>query len=504
MGTQELKMRTTEGEKELYRPPFPAAVLGDAHGLMDHRRIHRFLFLVDLCLIWMGAAAAHEISLLCARTFHYAAPQELSQAKTTGCLLLFSVLIVVFAQLQREYASLWKRSLHEELRFLAKSIASAVFVTGACIHLFTISIENKVSVALTIVFSGAFLAAWRKLLRSQSIEGLSERRNILIVGCGPNGKLLRNHVEGNPELGYVFKGYVDRRLTGKPPNPARNIEEAHILGPADQLESIVRTHFIDEVFVTVPGDRHLVKLVARNARRAGALVRVIPDLYDGLAIGQPVEYIGQFPTLTLHHRAIPTFQLILKRLADIAISALTLILLAPFLLFIAVIVKLDSNGPVLYESFRVGKKGKTFLCHKFRTMVHNADALKESLKHLNERDGITFKISEDPRITRVGRFLRKYSLDELPQLWNVFLGDLSLVGPRPHPPDDFSRYALEHRRRLEVAPGITGLWQVTARGDPSFEKNVTLDIEYIQNWSLWLDLQILWKTVGVVFAGTGQ
>ncbi len=504
MSAQELKIRTTETEKELYGSPFAAPASGDAHGKMDHLRIHRFLFLVNLCLIWIGGAAAHEISLLCARVFHYVAPQELSQAKAAGCLLLFSVLIVVFAQLQREYASLWKRSIHREFQFLAKSMLAAALVTGACIYLFAIPIENKLSVTLTIVLSGIFLAAWRKLLRSQSIAGLSERRNVLIVGCGPNGKLLRSHVEQNPELGYVFKGYVDRRLTGKLPNPARNIEEAYILGPADKLESIVRAHFIDEVFVSVPSDRHLVKLVARNARKAGIPVRVIPDLYDGLAIDQPVEYIGQFPTLTLHHCAIPTFQLIMKRLVDIAFSTLALILLMPILVFLAIIVRLDSSGPALYASFRVGKKGETFLCYKFRTMVHNADALKESLKHLNERDGITFKIAEDPRITHVGRFLRKYSLDELPQLWNVFLGDLSLVGPRPHPPDDYSRYALEHRRRLEVAPGITGLWQVTARRDPSFEKNVTLDIEYIQNWSLWLDLRILWKTVGVVFAGTGQ
>jgi lipopolysaccharide/colanic/teichoic acid biosynthesis glycosyltransferase len=137
-------------------------------------------------------------------------------------------------------------------------------------------------------------------------------------------------------------------------------------------------------------------------------------------------------------------------------------------------------------------------------MVKEADALKQSLSHLNERDEVTFKISDDPRITRVGRFLRKYSIDELPQLWNVFTGHLSLVGPRPHPLDDYSRYALEHRRRLEAKPGITGLWQVTARRDPSFEKNVALDIEYISHWSLWLDFRILCKTVGVVFAGTGQ
>jgi lipopolysaccharide/colanic/teichoic acid biosynthesis glycosyltransferase len=137
-------------------------------------------------------------------------------------------------------------------------------------------------------------------------------------------------------------------------------------------------------------------------------------------------------------------------------------------------------------------------------MVADADALKDNLRRLNERQGPTFKITDDPRITHLGRFLRKYSLDELPQLWNVLKGEMSLVGPRPHPLDDYSRYQLEHLRRLDVTPGITGLWQVEARYDPSFERNVTLDLEYIENWSLGIDVKILFQTVGVVFAGAGR
>jgi len=151
----------------------------------------------------------------------------------------------------------------------------------------------------------------------------------------------------------------------------------------------------------------------------------------------------------------------------------------------------------------VGKKGRRFRCYKFRTMVTNADQIKDSLRALNQRQGPCFKILEDPRITRVGRFLRHYSLDELPQLWNVLKGDMSLVGPRPHPVDDYARYELEHLRRLDMTPGITGLWQVTARGDPSFRANMALDVEYIERWSLWLDLKILIKTLSVVMEGNG-
>jgi lipopolysaccharide/colanic/teichoic acid biosynthesis glycosyltransferase len=159
---------------------------------------------------------------------------------------------------------------------------------------------------------------------------------------------------------------------------------------------------------------------------------------------------------------------------------------------------------VLYRSLRIGKKGKTFLCCKFRTMVANAEALKDKLDHLNERDGILFKIGADPRVTGVGRILRKFSLDELPQLWNVLKQDMSLVGPRPSVPGEYEQYSLEHLRRLDVMPGVTGLWQVMARKDPSFDNYITLDKEYVNNWNLRLDCKILMKTVGVVLAGTGQ
>jgi lipopolysaccharide/colanic/teichoic acid biosynthesis glycosyltransferase len=170
---------------------------------------------------------------------------------------------------------------------------------------------------------------------------------------------------------------------------------------------------------------------------------------------------------------------------------------------ISVLIKLDSPGPTLYLGERVGRKGRRFLCCKFRTTSSNADALKSKLRARNERVGPMFKITDDPRITRIGRLLRRYSIDELPQLWNVLRGEMSLVGPRPHPVDDFAGYQLDHLRRLDMTPGLTGLWQITARTDPSVQKSMTLDLEYIERWSLWLDLRILLKTIPVVLAGTG-
>jgi len=226
-------------------------------------------------------------------------------------------------------------------------------------------------------------------------------------------------------------------------------------------------------------------------------------LYDGLGWSAPLHMLGGFPIMDLHWQPIPVVGLVIKRTLDILISSLTLITIAPFVALLAILIRTDSAGPLLYVADRVGLKGRTFRCYKLRTMVAGADLQKQQLRNENERNGPFFKMENDPRITRVGKWLRKSSLDELPQLWNVLRGDMSLVGPRPHPLDDYERYSIEHLRRLDVSPGLTGLWQVTARTDPSFETNMALDLEYIENWSLGLDLAILFKTIPAVLRAEG-
>ena len=217
-----------------------------------------------------------------------------------------------------------------------------------------------------------------------------------------------------------------------------------------------------------------------------------------------MKSVGGFPAIELHGQPIPAFGLAAKRVIDFVVAAIGLALSAPLLALAAAWIRLDSPGPATYSALRVGRKGKKFRCYKLRTMIDDADAKKEKLRKSNERNGPFFKMENDPRITRCGYWLRKYSLDELPQLWNVLRGDMSLVGPRPHPVDDFERYTFEHLRRLDVKPGLTGLWQVTARRDPSFETNMKLDLEYIENWSLVQDLRILWNTIPAVLRGEGH
>lgn len=196
--------------------------------------------------------------------------------------------------------------------------------------------------------------------------------------------------------------------------------------------------------------------------------------------------------------------LLLKRSIDITMGSIGLMLALPLMLGIAIAIKSNSHGPVLYRSPRVGRNGLVFICYKFRTMCAEADQRKEELRSRNEREGAFFKLHNDPRITPLGGWLRRYSLDELPQFWNVLRGDMSLVGPRPHPVDDVARYEVRDLGRLNCSPGITGLWQVTARRDPSFRRCVSLDLDYIRNWSLLLDIQILAKTLPVVLRGSGE
>jgi lipopolysaccharide/colanic/teichoic acid biosynthesis glycosyltransferase len=191
----------------------------------------------------------------------------------------------------------------------------------------------------------------------------------------------------------------------------------------------------------------------------------------------------------------------IKRAVDIVLGAILLVLFAPVMGLIALIIWLDDSTPILHRPTRIGKDGGPFRLYKFRTMVVGAEAMLAELAHLNLGQGMMIKIPNDPRVTRAGGILRRYSLDELPQLWNVLKGDMSLVGPRPQAPDEIARYTPAQRERLSVLPGITGLWQVSARAEPSFEVWVSYDLQYIRTWSLWLDFVILLKTVGVVLAG---
>jgi exopolysaccharide biosynthesis polyprenyl glycosylphosphotransferase len=413
----------------------------------------------------------------------------------------FAVSLIFITRSYGLYGPIQNRSgLHEQRMTIQASLTSGLLLCGT-LYLSNGNAVSRIVVMLTVAFSTVLLcvrrAIWRRVFYRRCRAGI-ETRNVLIIGAGRVAHALRNHIDSLQHLGFRFKGFV--ALTEREAESG----DSDVIGDVRNCLSLARSLFVDEIFFSVPADKKLVISMVEEARLAGIDVRVVPDLYDGLAWNAPVEYVGQFPTIPLHRREFPIGAFLLKRVLDITLSTIALLLLSPIMLAIAIAVRLDSDGPIFYRASRIGRKGRTFSCYKFRTMVANADKLREQLSHMNERDSVLFKIANDPRITRVGRFLRKYSLDELPQFYNVLCGDMSLVGPRPPIAHEVEQYDLSHLCRLNVLPGITGLWQVEARQDPSFDSYISLDTAYVENWSLWLDMKILARTVGVVVAGTGS
>lgn len=391
--------------------------------------------------------------------------------------------------------------LHEQRLSAQACFTSGLLLTGALYMVRAIYIPRSIvliTVFLVAVGLGLRRLVYRVLLYRRFDRGL-DTRNVLIVGTGPEAQALRNHLDSIRHLGYTFKGFVDI------PGSAYRTPEApaDVVCSLDSLFQNTRKQFIDEIFFAAPCERRIVQDVLEQARMRGVDLRLFPEMYDGIP-GAGIEYVGQFPTMPLHRGEVPELGLFFKRVFDTVFSFLALIALSPLLGAVAIAIKLDSPGPVFYTSERIGKKGVVFRCIKFRTMVRDADRRRSEIMHMNERDGVLFKVSNDPRITRLGRFLRKYSLDELPQFINVLVGDMSIVGPRPPLAGEVHRYDLSHLRRLDVTPGITGLWQVQARQDPSFDSYVSLDVSYIDNWSVWLDFKIILRTIAVVFQGTGS
>ena len=342
-------------------------------------------------------------------------------------------------------------------------------------------------------FGSLWMWRWWSFDRDASSRKRAGVRNVLVIGAGDVGRKIAAHFDRHSDERALVGFLDDDRPNG-----------GFVVGRVRDLARVARERFVDEVILAAPRSSEVTRWALEECRRLRLDVEIVPELFGCRAVEPDIERIGGMPAICVHAEQLPAATLVLKRIVDVFGAGIVLATLSPLLIVLSGLIKLDSEGPVLYCAERVGRKGRIFRCYKFRTMVRNADELKEALRRRNEREGPFFKVSGDPRVTRIGRYLRRYSLDELPQLFNVLLGDMSLVGPRPHPLDDFAGYELEHLARLDVTPGITGLWQVMARRDPSFHRGMELDREYIRNWSLRLDARILFKTFRAVMCGSGD
>lgn len=404
---------------------------------------------------------------------------------------VYAVLVTLFGFTEGLYKRPWEARVAP---VIAISVRAVLFALGfACIAAY--GCVSLVAVPVTLATSLAGLSIWRWWSRIGWRGGSSAADccNVLIVGAGPVGRAIARALR-DPEYKMVVRGFVDET----------QVLSKDVLGRIEDLAWLARAEFIDELILALPGQPARVREVAEIARRNHLDVRAVLDMPADPWLAAGFDRIGDLPVVTLHREPLPNAGLFLKRALDIAGALLGLVLSSPVMAIVAALIRRDTPGPAIYSARRTGAKGRSFRCYKFRSMVAGADRLKQGLQARNQREGPIFKLDCDPRVTRVGRFIRRYSLDELPQLWNVLRGDMSLVGPRPHPVDEVKHYQLQHFRRLDVKPGITGLWQVTARKNPSFELNMHLDLTYIETWNLLLDLRILLRTVRVLFMPEGS
>jgi exopolysaccharide biosynthesis polyprenyl glycosylphosphotransferase len=328
--------------------------------------------------------------------------------------------------------------------------------------------------------------------------GLGETR-LLVVGSGRLGKMIMQHIVANPNLGYNIVGFLHDM--NEPPSDFGRFK---MLGTLDDLGMVIRSLQIDEVIIALPSHLHQQSIRSvRLCERLGTSFKLVPDLYELSLSRIDMEAIEGIPLIGIKQVSINSMQQIVTRIADIIVALLILIIGFPIWLCIALAIRLSSPGPILYKQTRIGLNVRPFKVYKFRSMYKNADARLADLMPHNEVQGPLFKIKDDPRITPVGKFLRHTSFDEIPQLFNVIQGEMSLVGPRPPLPHEVAQYEEWQKGRLAIKPGMTGLWQVRGRSDISFDEGVLMDLYYIENWSLRLYFQILLRTIPAVLFRRG-
>ena len=330
-------------------------------------------------------------------------------------------------------------------------------------------------------------------LRQFRLHGRNLRR-VVIVGTGPRAQQLAEMINEHSELGYRLVGFID------------NVAQPGVIGTLDRIAEILRDNVVDEMMIALPIKTFYEEMenIVQTAAEQGITVRLHSDLFSVQLTRAVAEQLDETPILSLYTSPEYSWGFVCKRVIDVVGATLLLVILAPLWLLIAALIKLTSPGPVFFVQERLGYNKRPFRMFKFRTMVANAPQLQAQLEHLNEAGGPVFKMKNDPRVTPLGRFLRKTSLDELPQLLNVLLGDLSLVGPRPLPQRDYDRFdEYWFNRRFSVKPGITCIWQVSGRSNTSFDYWIRQDLEYIDHWSLALDVKILLRTIPAVLRGTG-
>jgi exopolysaccharide biosynthesis polyprenyl glycosylphosphotransferase len=408
-------------------------------------------------------------------------------------------------------ASLWLLGLYRlrthwalrgEIVDVLRATVVAFLAALSVLYLFDLTQVSRVFLVMLLIAQPAVTIGLRVVLR-RVLERLRSRgelrRQMLIIGAGDEAEAFATRVEHQPELGLQVMGHL------RGPHERRLAVSRPVIGRVDEIESVLHSRVVDEVAICLsPADWSYVEPITRICEEEGKIVRVSIQSLGGLLTGGHYEEVGGLPIVTFLYGPDRFLGMLAKRIFDVTASVVLLVLLSPVLFSIALYVRVTDGSPVLFRQRRIGLHGRPFTCLKYRTMVRDAEDRLTDVAHLSEVERPVFKIADDPRVTSTGRFLRRTSLDELPQLWNVLRGEMSIVGPRPALPSEVEQYSIWHRRRLSMRPGLTGLWQVTARSEADFDRRVALDLDYIDRWSLLMDVKILLRTIPVMLAQEGR
>jgi exopolysaccharide biosynthesis polyprenyl glycosylphosphotransferase len=469
--------------------------------MFDEKSEHlqRLLFLLDMCL----TALAYVLSI-----YTYVLINPAAEVNFNSHLALLPLLLAIVSYLLTTfgaYNGLRVTSLLSYGWTVFRTVAISVVVIFTILYALKITyISRGVLGSFSIYEFGILLLVRQGLIWWYFRRAIQKGENVLkvlIIGSGSRAKRLTDTLQTHSEWGVDIVGYLDPELK----KTSRKVENSKVLGTIDDIGETLQNHVIDEVIMAIP--RKMiddVEEIVSACEEQGVKFRLMADIYDLNIARMKLVNLDDIPLLSFEPVAQDEVKLVVKRLIDLTLTIAAMPILIPILMITAIAIKLDSPGPIFFKQERVGLRKRIFKMYKFRSMVINSEEILKEIEHMNEADGPNFKIENDPRITRVGRFIRKTSIDELPQLFNVILGHMSLVGPRPMSLRDVNLFDKGiQRKRFSVKPGLTCIWQISGRSNLSFDQWLELDLKYINNWSLGLDMKILLKTIPTVLKGSG-
>ena len=459
---------------------------------------HIDFVILDILCLQLAFILAYEIRV--AKGIPYLNPLYENMAFV---LVIFQLLVSFFGE---SFSGVLRRGFLIEMKCMIEHEICVMLL--AVLYLFmsqqgVMYSRGAFTIMCTLYFFIAYAAriGWKKVIRSRKFaEG--EKRSILIITTDAEAANVVKALRGDSYGTYHLAGValLDKNKTGS------MIQRVPVVAGADDVTAYIHKNWVDEVFFALPEHVDIPKKIMKDCNRMGVVTHVQLAALNELGKNQVVEEIAGYMVLSSSINIVSSWQLLVKRIMDIAGGLVGCIFTGIIYIFIAPIMKVKSPGPVFFSQVRMGKNGKPFKIYKFRSMYMDAEERKKELMEKNNiKDGLMFKMDDDPRIIKgIGHFIRKTSLDEFPQFWNILKGDMSLVGTRPPTMDEWDKYELHHRRRLAIKPGLTGMWQVSGRSEiTDFEEVVELDTKYIEQWSIGLDIKILFKTVTVVFTGSG-